>query len=181
MGRFVNRAGDQFFSGPGFAGDQNGFRVPGDAVDQSHELVHHRAGQNEFRVVDLAGNQRRDCGHRPDAAGLSSGALGIAGTTAPRPATTAADRAAGFRRSVAENCTGKLAPALGRGEQVAVIVALRGGARSTDRIAQIVVAAVICRHSAFFGRSEERARSRGPAVPAGEYPKSCSESRIAGS
>ena len=54
MRRLMNRASDEFLAGTGLAGDQNGFRVAGDAIHQCHELVHDRAGQNELRVVDLA-------------------------------------------------------------------------------------------------------------------------------
>ena len=53
-GRFVNRASDEFLARSGLSGNQDGFSVTRDAIDQSHEFVHHRAGQNELCAIDLA-------------------------------------------------------------------------------------------------------------------------------
>src|ERR1700722_12368087 len=54
MRRFMDRASDQFFAGTGFSGDQNGFSVGSDAIDQAHEAMHQRARQNELDTVDDA-------------------------------------------------------------------------------------------------------------------------------
>ena len=54
MGRLMDGPRDQFLAGPGLASNQHRFGVAGDAIDQSHELVHDRAGQNEFGTVNLA-------------------------------------------------------------------------------------------------------------------------------
>ena len=50
--RLVYGAGDQFFSCTRFARDQNGFCMPGNPIDQTHEFVHHGAGKNELCAID---------------------------------------------------------------------------------------------------------------------------------
>ena len=57
--RLVNGARDQFLTRASLSSDEHGFRVARDAVDQSHEAVHHGAGQDEYRVINLAGNHAR--------------------------------------------------------------------------------------------------------------------------
>jgi hypothetical protein len=52
--RFVDGARDQLFARAGFAGDQRGFGMSGDAIDQAEKFVHHRAGQDELCFFDCA-------------------------------------------------------------------------------------------------------------------------------
>src|SRR5271154_6525081 len=52
----VNRVGDEFLAGSGFAGDQHAFGMAGDAVYHAHEAVHHRAREYEVGAIDFARN-----------------------------------------------------------------------------------------------------------------------------
>src|ERR1700690_721580 len=51
---FVDGASDQLLACTGFSNYQNRLRVACYAVDQPHELVHHRAGNQELRSTDYA-------------------------------------------------------------------------------------------------------------------------------
>ena len=115
--RLVNRAGDQLLAGTSLAGNQNGFRVAGDAIDQCHELVHDGTGKNELRVIDLARNHsRRGWQLRGGNAALSAAA------TPSATGTTTATSAVGFAGCVPQQrgreLHGKTAPRLRPSEQM---------------------------------------------------------------
>src|SRR5258708_2870727 len=120
----MNGACDQFFASSRLPSDENGLCVTGNAVDESHELVHHRAGENELSAIDGARDYARDgrrcCGY------IRIG--GIAAAHWPR-------RDDGYNRywcavSVAEKrCREvhrKWAAGLGLNEQLGLIAARRG-------------------------------------------------------
>ncbi len=115
MGRLVNRARDQFLASTSLAGNQNSFRMPGDAVHQAHELVHDRTGENEVRVIDFAGN------HAGRKSGRGSAGL-LAVTLALACGTTTATTADRLRSRITKKCGGKLhgkaGAGLGPGKQV---------------------------------------------------------------
>ena len=52
----MNRAGNEFFAGSSFAGDQHAFGVAGDAIHHAHEAVHHWTGEYKVRALNLARN-----------------------------------------------------------------------------------------------------------------------------
>src|SRR5258708_6913132 len=62
----MNGACDQFFAGSRLPRDKTSCRVTRHAVNDSHELVHHRAGENKLSAVDGARDYAKDgrcCGY----------------------------------------------------------------------------------------------------------------------
>ncbi len=60
MRRLVNRTGNQFLSRSRFSRNQDGLRMPGDAVHHTDEFVHQRTGKNERRTLNLPGRCMRE-------------------------------------------------------------------------------------------------------------------------